>query len=308
MAHKVYRLSVISSAAGMRLDQYLAAEAIDLTRNRARKIIDLGGVHIDGRRVGRCSYPVRAGQNIEIYLDGRSLAIAEFSPGDILFQDRYLLAVNKPAGMDFQPTHARFKGTVYEAILRYLSSNGGRKDINVGMVQRLDRDTSGVAIFSIHPRAHRGLTEQFKEHRVQKFYRALVEGRMPNREGRFSSLLARQRRTNLMKSVARGGKEAVTEYRVVEEFDRASLVEVEIPTGRSHQIRVHFSEAGHPLLGDTRYGAAASIEGTVAPRQMLHAFSLSLVHPVTGAAISLTAPIPEDMQGLIEKLRRENIE
>lgn len=284
----------------MRLDQFVAGEVSDFSRSRIRKIIDLGGVHVDGRRVGRCSYAVRSGQRVEVYLDGRALEIAEFSERDLLFQDSYLLAVNKPAGMEFQPTHARYKGTVYDAVLRYL----GEKDAacaskGLGMVQRLDRDTSGVAIFSIHPRAHRGLTAIFAERRITKGYVALVAGRLPSPTGQFQSLLARQHSSNRMKSVNRGGREAITNYRVIEEFDGASLVEIDIPTGRSHQIRVHFSEAGHPLLGDATYQGPTSWHDMAIPRQMLHAARLVLVHPVSGETLSIVAPLPEDMAGLI---------
>jgi 23S rRNA pseudouridine1911/1915/1917 synthase len=148
LSRKTYRLKVFDSVEDRRLDQFIASEIADLSRAMARKIIDLGGVHVDGRRVGRCSFPVKAGQQIEVYLDGRPLVLAEFGPREILFQDRYLLAVNKPAGMDFQPTHARYKGTVYETVLRYLGSGSDRKAPQIGMVQRLDRDTTGVAVFS----------------------------------------------------------------------------------------------------------------------------------------------------------------
>ncbi|MEZ4600531.1 MAG: RluA family pseudouridine synthase [Syntrophotaleaceae bacterium] len=306
MSRKTYRLKVVDPVGDLRLDQFIANEIGELSRAMARKVIDFGGVHVDGRRVGRCSFPVKAGQQIEVYLDGMPLIVAELGPGDILFRDPYLLAINKTAGIDFQPTHARYKGTVYETILRYLGSGSGRKAPQVGMVQRLDRDTSGVALFSVHPAAHRGLTKLFSEHKVRKKYLALIGGRLPDREGTFRSLLARQHRTNLMKSVDRGGKEGITSYRVREELEGASLVEVEIPTGRSHQIRVHFSEAGCPLLGDTRYGGVDRVAETVIPRHMLHALSLELVHPVTRENLALTAPLPADMLKVIRELQKES--
>jgi 23S rRNA pseudouridine1911/1915/1917 synthase len=173
------------------------------------------------------------------------------------------------------------------------------------MVQRLDRDTSGVAVFSIHRRSHGGLTAVFAERKVRKKYLALVTGHPPGPVGEFRSLLARQRSTNRMKSVARGGREAITRYRVIEEFDCASLVDIEIPTGRSHQIRVHFSEAGHHLLGDRIYGGPDSLTGLVLPRQMLHATALHFAHPVSGEALSIVAPLPDDMAQVIEALKSE---
>lgn len=303
MSQKIYRQVVSSSHEGMRLDQYLAGEIEELSRIQARKVIDLGGVHVNGRRVGRCSAIVKGGQKIEVHLDGRPLDIFEFDSTHILYQDSYLLAVYKPAGMEFQPTHARFKGTVYDTVLRYLETSGSGKGGSIGMVQRLDRDTSGVTIFSIHPKAHRGLTNLFTERKVEKHYLALVSGQLLAKEGRYCSLLARQHRTNRMKSVAKGGKEAITNYRVVEEFPQASLVEVNIETGRSHQIRVHFSEAGHPLLGDIRYDGSDLIEKIPIHRQMLHAWRLQFVHPVTGETLCLTAPLPPDMTQVMELLR-----
>ncbi len=300
MSRKIYRLVVAATGEGMRLDQYLSAEIGDLSRGRIRKIIDLGGVHVAGRRVGRCSHVVKSGQQVEVYLDGRPLEIAELGEGDVLFHDPYLLAINKPAGMEFQPTHARYKGTVYESVLRYLTKSGsGVASVSLGMVQRLDRDTSGVAIFSIHSRSHGGLTAIFAERKVRKGYLALVAGHPPGPEGEFRSLLARQRSTNRMKSVDRGGREAITRYRVIEAFDDASLVDIEIPTGRSHQIRVHFSEAGHPLLGDRVYGGPAFLKGLALPRQMLHAATLDFAHPVSAEALSIVAPLPDDMAQLI---------
>jgi 23S rRNA pseudouridine1911/1915/1917 synthase len=304
MSRKIYRLEVAPPGEGMRLDQFLSGEIDDLSRGRIRKIIDLGGVHVAGRRVGRCSHVVKSGQQVEIYLDGRSLDIPELGEGDVLFHDPYLLAIDKPAGMEFQPTHARYKGTVYESVLRYLKKNGSRgASITLGMVQRLDRDTSGVAVFSIHPRSHAGLTAIFAERKARKGYLALVTGHPPGPTGEFRSLLARQRSSNRMKSVDRGGREAITRYRVIEEYDDVSLVDIEIPTGRSHQIRVHFSEAGHPLLGDTAYGGPASHIGRAVSRQMLHAATLAFAHPVSGEDLSIVAPIPVDMARLIEALK-----
>jgi 23S rRNA pseudouridine1911/1915/1917 synthase len=304
MSRKIYRLVVASPGQGMRLDQFLSREIDELSRGVIRKIIDLGGVHVDGRRLGRCSHAVKRGQQVEVYLDGRPLDIPELVEGDVLFHDPYLLAINKPAGIEFQPTHARYKGTVYETVLRYLRKNGsGGASVSLGMVQRLDRDTSGVAVFSIHRRSHGGLTAIFAERKVSKRYLALVTGHPPGPAGEFSSLLARQRSTNRMKSVEKGGREAITRYRVIEEFDCASLVDVEIPTGRSHQIRVHFSEAGHPLLGDRTYGGPASLKGQALLRQMLHAAALDFAHPVSGETLSIVAPLPDDMARVIEVLK-----
>jgi 23S rRNA pseudouridine1911/1915/1917 synthase len=171
------------------------------------------------------------------------------------------------------------------------------------MVQRLDRDTSGLMVFSIHKRAHGALTQAFAGRAVRKVYLALVAGRMPLDKGEFRSLLARNRASNLVRSVERGGKEAITRYRVLEEFTDASLVEIEILTGRSHQIRVHFSEAGHPLLGDIRYGGQSTCISVDIHRQMLHSYRLTLSHPVRGNPLDLEAPLPHDFESLLICLR-----
>jgi len=303
MASRLYRLTVDSQDEGMRLDQFVAGQVGDLSRGAVRKIIDLGGVHVAGRRIGRCSQSVRAGQAVEVYLDGRPLDIYSLEEGRILFRDPYLLVIAKPPGVDFQPTHARFKGTLYEAVRRYLEKlPGGGKRPTIGMVQRLDRETSGVAVFSIHQRSHAVMTRLFADRRVDKCYQALVAGSPIAKEGEFRSLLARQHRTNLMKSVKKGGKEAITRYRVIAEFGDCSLVEVELVTGRSHQIRAHFAEAGHPLVGDHRYGGQLLVAGLEAGRTMLHAQRLVFDHPVNGESLRFEAPLAEDMADLLDRL------
>ena len=268
------------------------------------KLSILGGVHLDGRRMRRSSTPVITGASLEIFLDDQPLDVFTLTDEHILYRDTYLLTINKPAGINSQPTPARYRGTLYESLLRLLESPyaKGQKP-SLGMVQRLDRDTSGVMVFSIHTRAHQPLTKIFANRSVQKVYLAMIEGTMDKPQGEFRSLLARQHRTNLMKSVEKGGKEALTRYRVLESFGDATLVEVEIPTGRSHQIRVHFSEAGHPLLGDTRYGGTASWRGIPVPRQMLHAWKLQLLHPVSRESVAFEAPYPSDLLDMLNRAR-----
>jgi len=289
--------------AGTRLDQFLFLSMKDLSRTVLRKVIDLGGVHVGGRRLRRCSYPVKKGEKVEVFLDSGPLDAFSLSEKDIVFRDPYLLALAKPSGVETQPTPARYRGTLYEALLRFLHNPYRPHDRpELGMVQRLDRETSGIMVFSIHPRAHRGLTGTFSERRVHKVYLALVAGCPEPKQGEFRSLLARKRSTNLMTSVEKGGKEAITRYRVVEGGAEASLVEVEILTGRSHQIRVHFAEAGHPILGDTRYGGTRRLGEHEVPRQMLHAWRLDFRHPVGEEKLELEASPPEDMARLMRAL------
>jgi 23S rRNA pseudouridine1911/1915/1917 synthase len=271
-----------------------------------RKLVDLGGVHSGGRRTRRCSYSVQVGETVEIFVDGLPLEPYQIEAAAVVYRDAYLIAIDKPAGVETQPTPARYKGTLYAALIDYLHDPFRPQQApSLGMVQRLDRDTSGVMVFSIHPLAHRGLTETFTGRQARKRYLAVVAGRMSAPEGEFRSLLARNRATNKVKSVDKGGKEAVTSFRVLEAFADASLVEVEILTGRSHQIRVHFAESGHPLLGDERYDGPGDWNGYPVRRQMLHSWRLSLAHPVNGEPLELEAPIPADMAGLLVELRRQ---
>jgi 23S rRNA pseudouridine1911/1915/1917 synthase len=296
----VYRFKIAPEQAGLRLDQLLGAELSWLSRGNAKRLIDLGGVHIDGRRVRRCSLPLLIGQSVELHVDGLPLTPFQLNDDHLLYRDDYLLVLNKPAGVATQPTPARFQGTLYAAALQFLGRGG---DAELGMVQRLDRDTSGVMVFSIHPRAHKGLTSAFSEHRVDKRYLALLAGSPTDDNGEIRSMLARRHSTNRMVSVAHGGKSAITRYRVMQRFTAATLVEVELLTGRSHQIRVHFAEAGWPLFGDTTYGGPTSCAGLPVPRQMLHASELCLLHPVTAVQCHWQAVLPDDFTTVLDQLR-----
>lgn len=306
MVRKNFRFVPAPADAGMRLDQFVPARTEELSRTLLRKIVDLGGVHVGGRRVRRCSLQVKAGEVVEVYLDGLPLAPYVLTQEDIVWQDKYLLAVAKPAGVESQPTPARYRGTLYEALLNYLKNPFRPLDIpELGMVQRLDRETSGIMIFSIHPRAHRQLTQIISGREAEKTYLAIVSGTPAEKEGEMRSMLARNRATNRVRSVCKGGKEAITRYRVSAEFADASLVEVNILTGRSHQIRAHFSEAGHPLLGDERYDGPRDRGGRRIHRQMLHSWRLMLPHPVTGDMLSLESPLPADMAELLAALEKQ---
>jgi len=300
----VFRFLVSENSSGQRIDHFIVSQKSDLSRGFIRKIIDLGGVHAAGRRIRKCSYAVNIGESIEVYIDNLPLDIFTIQPSDVLYRDKFLIAINKPSGIETQPTPARFKGTLYESLSRYLADPfRPMSKPSLGMVQRLDRDTSGVIVFSIHPQAHKTLSELFGGRRIRKTYLALVEGTPSKNEGEIVSLLARTRANNLMKTVERGGKEAITRYKVLRRFNDATLLEIDIPTGRSHQIRVHMAENGHPLLGDTRYGGPLRFHEKDISRHMLHAWRLVLDHPVTGQPLVFEAPVPKDMETLMRLLQ-----
>lgn len=309
MKWAIHRLQVNLDGVGKRLDQFLADSSIELSRTRAKKIIDLGGVHINGRRVRSCSTSIRVGDSVEVYIDQLSLDPYRILEQDILFQDKYLIVLNKPALVDTQPTHARFKGTLFEALQWHLKDPFRlHQKPEIGMVQRLDRGTSGVIVFSIHPQAHKEMTRIFLEHEVKKGYLALVHGVPELEQGEIKSCLARSRKENRVKSVIKGGKEAITRFKVVERLSEYSLLDVEILTGRSHQIRAHMAEQNCPLVGDQRYGGNSLVAGTEIFRPLLHAENLSFHHPVLNQNLDFTVPVPEDMQNILNILRKSTHE
>lgn len=284
---------------GRRLDQFLAASSPDLSRTLIRKIIDIGGVHIDGRRVRKAGMILDENLQIELHRDRGSVEPFRLSEDLVLYQDDYLIVINKPAGIETQPTPARYKGTLFEALQVWLKRDRrfGRR-LEIGMAQRLDRDTSGVIAFSIHPQAHKSLSRQFRSRDAKKIYLALVAGRPEPSTGGYVSNLIRDRYANKMKSTSRGGKEAVTTYRVVRTRavpEPISLVEVVLITGRTHQIRAHLSEAGHPLLGDIRYGGPKQVGEHFFSTHCLHSHCLELGHPISDKPLSFSAQLPPPM-------------
>lgn len=295
-----WNFSVPAADTGMRLDQAMPRQCAGLSRTQARKIITIGGVHVSGRRVRSCSRSVKCGEEIAVYCDGLSLEPYTITAADILYRDADIIALNKPAGIETQPTPARYQGTLYAALSEFLA-DPFRPQLSptIGMVQRLDRDTSGVILFSISPRAHKPLTADITARSLHKTYLALVAGAVPHGEHEIKSLLARSHRDNRVRSIARGGKEAVTHYRLLAACAACSLIEVTPITGRMHQIRVHLSEAGFPLLGDTRYGGPQQLGNMAIHRHMLHALSLDLHHPLSRQSLSITAPLADDFQTLL---------
>lgn len=295
-----WNISVPAADAGMRLDQALPRQCAGLSRTLARKIITIGGVHVSGRRVRSCSRSVKCGEEIAVYCDGLSLEPYTIAAADVLYRDNDIIALNKPAGIETQPTPARYQGTLYAALSELLVDPfRPQLSPSIGMVQRLDRDTSGVILFSINPRAHKPLTADITARSLHKTYLALVAGVVPHGEHEIKSLLARSHRDNRVRSIARGGKEAVTHYRLLAAGAACSLIEVTPITGRMHQIRVHLAEAGFPLLGDTRYGGPQQLGDMTIHRHMLHALSLDFLHPFTRQALRITAPLADDFQTLL---------
>lgn len=295
-----WNVIVPEDGAGLRLDQVLPLLCSGLSRTQARKIIDIGGVHVAGRRVRSCSRNVKLGEEIAVYCDGLPLEGFTLTAADILYRDADIIALHKPSGIETQPTPARYQGTLYAALTSFLADPFRPQLVpSIGMVQRLDRETSGVILFSINQRAHKPLTAAITARKLQKTYLALVAGVVPPGEHEVKSLLGRSHRDNCVRSIAKGGKDAVTHYRLLASSADCSLVEVTPLTGRMHQIRVHLAESGYPLLGDTRYGGPLQLGGVSLPRHMLHALSLDFLHPITHTRLQITAPWPDDFKMLV---------
>lgn len=294
----LYRLKRQQDDVEARLDRFLHGKVGELSRGALRKVIELGGVHLAGRRCLKCGATVPVGAGVEVHLDGGSLEPFRLGEAHLLFQDSYLVVIDKPAGIETQPTLARYRGTLYEALQVWLARDmrphHGQR-LEIGMAQRLDRDTSGVIVFSIHPLAHKELTRQVVERLARKEYLAIVSGTPEERRGRFHSHLRRDRKSGRVQSCAEGGQEAITDYTVLASQGGLSLVHVLLHTGRTHQIRAHFAEAGHPLAGDRLYGGPLALDGLRFSRQCLHSWRLSLTHPHLGTPVSWTAPLPGDM-------------
>jgi 23S rRNA pseudouridine1911/1915/1917 synthase len=299
----------VADCASPRLDVWLSAQLPDVSRTRVQSLIREGSVTVDGASV-RCNLHVREGMTVSVDIPPprETALIPEAIPFDILHEDAHVIVLSKPAGLVVHPAPGHASGTLVNALLHHcrdLAGIGGEK--RPGIVHRLDKDTSGVMVAAKHDASMAALVDQFKAGTVRKEYVALVHGMPLPPHGTVESLIGRSR-TDRKKMSARPprGREAVTHYRVAEVLGDVCLVRVRIETGRTHQIRVHMAHLGHPVLGDRQYGARRSrrFQSPVAvPRQMLHAETLAFVHPATREPVAFSAPVPSDMQSVIDGLR-----
>jgi 23S rRNA pseudouridine1911/1915/1917 synthase len=315
---RVLRTRVLASARGQRLDDFVGSwltGALErgLSRSALRRLIIAGAVRVGGVPTRRPAFALAVGQSIEARLRLDALARAArdntcaLEQRHILFEDAWLLAVDKPAGLPFHETADPSRPDLVSAVRRLLAARPGAAAAPyLGVHQRLDRDTSGVALFAKHTDANAGLAVAFAEHRVLKVYHALTARAVrlpPSRwsvEGRLGAIGGGRRAR--MGSVTSGGHLALTDFAILETLASALLVEARPRSGRKHQIRAQLAEAGLAILGDTRYAAGARA-CPPAPRAMLHASRLELVHPLTGAALSIESPYPEDFRRALAELR-----
>lgn len=282
----------------IRLDQFLGSRTNVYSRTRARWLIDLGAVYVNGIRVRVASRLVRPSDRIDVHsVDPAGLTVYRVAPEDLILEDQDIIGLNKPSGVNSQPTRAQYKGCVYEAVVSYLRERKSRLSRGVGLPQRLDREVSGVMVLSCSERAHKALTETFKHRQVRKTYLALCHGEdyQGDIQGHVEGSIGRLGGRGQRALVAEGGKPALTRFRIAGVSKGACLVEVEPVTGRTHQIRIHLAGIGLPILGDRMYGTGAGLCGSPDPGLMLHAWSLAFPHPVTKTELTLRAGIPNRM-------------
>lgn len=296
----------VEEPAGIRIDRYLAEQLPEMSRSYLQKIIRDEGVMLAGKPV-KANYKVNKGDIIELELPPATEpeALPENLELDILYEDEDVIFVNKPKGMVVHPSAGHTSGTLVNGLLYHC--RGGLSGINgvmrPGIVHRIDKDTTGVLIVCKNDQAHIRVAEQLKEHSITRRYRAVVWGNLKGDEGTIDAPIGRHPvDRKRMAVVSRGGKNAVTHYRVLERFGKFTYVECRLETGRTHQIRVHMASIGHPLLGDEVYGSGKlpfHLQG-----QVLHAMVLGIEHPVSGEYLEVEAPLPEYFLELLERLRR----
>lgn len=299
---------------GERIDTFIASKE-DITRSAVAKLIESGRITVNGTTVAK-NYKLRAEDTIVIdYPPVEDCeAVAENIEIDVVYEDDDIIVINKPSGMVVHPAAGNPSGTLVNALLYHcgdsLSGIGGV--IRPGIVHRIDKDTSGLLVVAKNDDAHLSLSGQLKDHDVSRVYYAIVCGNPKNDVGTIDAPIGRspvdRKKMAVIRDPLKNSKNAITHYKVLERFRGFAFVRCELETGRTHQIRVHMSSIGHPLLGDEVYGGAGSkfcqTNKSLISGQCLHAGELKLTHPKTNQEMRFFAPIPEDMDKLLEKLRR----
>lgn len=297
------RIIVQSNEKGVRLDSYIADKKKDLSRTNVQRLIESSNILVNNN-TQKISYKVQAGDEISIVIpEAKEI---ELKPQDIkidiVYEDSSIIVVNKPKGLVVHPAVGNPDGTLVNAIMNIckdsLSGIGG--EIRPGIVHRLDKDTTGLLIIAKNDKAHINLSEQIKNREVKKMYVALVRGIVPENEATINMPIGRSTKDRKKMSVVKNGKEAITHFKVLNRYKKYTLLEIKIDTGRTHQIRVHMSEIGYPVVGDMVYSNGKNefgIEG-----QMLHAKSLDFKHPITGEPMHLEAELPSYFKEVLKDI------
>lgn len=306
--------TIDETEAGKRLDRVVAARFPEVSRTRVQELAEAGLVRVNGA-AAKTAHRVRRGERVCVDVQPRPAlrARAEAIPLDVLYEDDDLLAVTKPAGMAVHAGAGVASGTLVNALLgRGQSLSSGSDEMRPGIVHRLDKETSGVILIAKNDFAHAKLAEAFGSREIEKAYIALVQGALSEKQGRIALAVGRDPKARVRMTARRGAiagraREALTEWKALALVDSTTLVAVRLHTGRTHQIRVHFSALKHPVVGDTLYGAAARLRigKTVMPalgRNFLHAARLAFAHPRSGKRIELRAPLPVELREFLRNL------
>ena len=327
--HEHWRIVADKGQSPMRIDKFLMDHMGDTSRNRIQKAAEAGCIRVDGRPV-KSNYKVKPLEVVTLVLDHPKRdweIVPEEIPLDVVYEDDVLLVINKPAGLVVHPGCGNYSGTLVNALAWHLRGNPDfdPNDPTVGLVHRIDKDTSGLLVVAKTPEAKTHLCHQFFVKSTRRQYDALVWGNFAEDEGRIEGNIGRNPKDRLQMAVfppdSEVGKPAVTHYRVVERFGHVTHVECQLETGRTHQIRVHMKHIGHTLFNDERYGGDQILRGdttasyrafihncfALCPRQALHARTLGFVHPQTGEELFFNSPLPDDMSALLEKWRNVKI-
>ena len=289
----------------IRIDKYLT-EKTDLSRSKIQKLIDEGKILVNGNEVSS-NYKVKLNDKIEIKEEDMDFSIdivKENIPLDIVYEDEYLLVINKKSGMVTHPAPGNYTGTLVNALLYKFDLEGD--PIRPGIVHRLDKDTSGLMVVAKNEKVHDLLASMIKDKKVERHYLALVEGVIPHETGTIDAPIGRDIYNRQKMAVTDvNGKDSITHFKVLKRYKDKTLVECVLETGRTHQIRVHMSYIGHPVVGDEVYSNGKNefeVKG-----QMLHAWKLEFIHPITGEKINLEAPVPDYFKEILEKLNDREI-
>jgi 23S rRNA pseudouridine1911/1915/1917 synthase len=297
---------ITEGESGERLDQFVAG-AVGLSRSQAQRLIEGGMVTVDGL-VKSKNHKLRRGERVVAQYRGPESARPgpQKIPLNIVFEDEDIVVVSKPAGMVVHPAAGHHDGTLVNALLNSVEGLSEIGDeTRPGIIHRLDRDTSGLMVVARSNRAHIGLQGSVRKRELKRLYLALVHGVPDTRLGTIDAPVGRdQKNRKKMAVTGKTGKRAITNFKVMEAFDQAALLEVELITGRTHQIRVHLSYIGHPVVGDPEYGIIGTLEKELGiSRQFLHAYRLSFPHPTRGEMLDFTDPLPPDLEEALARLR-----
>ena len=300
-------LTATTESAGARLDAFLAARLPDLTRSAAARLIEGGLVTVDGKPAGK-SARLTGGETVSVTLPQAEEPEArpQDIPLEVVYEDADVIVVNKPVGMVVHPAPGHPDGTLVNALLHHcagsLSGIGGQ--LRPGIVHRIDRDTSGLIIAAKNDAAHACLAAQLSGHTLARTYECLAVGNFKEDSGTVDAPIGRHRTDRKKMAVVLDGRRAVTHWEVIARYQGVTHLRCRLETGRTHQIRVHLAYIGHPILGDTVYGAKKPVPGLTG--QCLHATGLQFLHPSTGEKITLTCPLPEEFKKMLKKLQSQS--